>query len=331
MINNKGDVSQGLLMVLGGLILALAIGGVLIYYTVTDYKAGVEGNIGAVICKESLDQTARRIEIPVIDSPIIQSQPKCKTYDIYITEEDLENQGEIFGREWRSELGLKRIIANILSIGDPKLTVKDDKGNLIENFFVPGVWSTVSRGEKQFFENEDGKFCLPWATISFAPEVQEKYPKVPGFNKFLFETKMANSETSYDLKYGFYLANSNENKKVTDYNLDIPQFFDTSKTYGVFFIQDVEKANLLKTIGVATGIAAGIIAVAFITFGTAGIGTAGIVLVAAELTKTTALAAGAGAIGGFTIGSQFGGYSAIVTIEEFEPGQISKLDCDYLK
>ena len=336
-----------------GLILLLVV--TTVYYTFFQ-KVSVSTK-GAVInsaCKASLDLTAARIKGPFKTTLMeFGTQPRCEIYDVVITQKDINLVSASTGENGQD--AIKRIIAEIMTEGIV-VTTQDNKGNL-KRRDVGGLFATVSRGQKQFFEDSAGRFCMPWATISFDKDIKEKKIEVRNFLKYLYETPMefekkseeANSLTSYagylsNVQGGLVPTDSKDEggnvinrqdgvisgeaglKLLEEKSIDYFKTFNddgSSSKFGLFYIQDVKSNWAL--IGTAIGIGVGVILIPF----TAGL--SGVAVLASTAVLIPA-ATGAG-IAGYAIGDyvEGKGYAyAVVPIEYTDDG-VKALGCDYLK
>ena len=141
---NKRGVSSAVLGIIVGLIFVLIA--IAIYFPLTkEIKTGTEGDVVNLVCKTSLDLTAQRIKGPLgITLLETGAQPKCKTYDILITQKDVDLIKS--STKENDENSIKRIIAEIMTKGI-RVTTLDDKGTK-KRTDVGGMWATVSRGTR---------------------------------------------------------------------------------------------------------------------------------------------------------------------------------------
>ena len=308
-----------------GLILLLVVSTV--YYTFFQkVSVSTKGAVVNSACKASLDLTAARIKGPFKTTLMeFGTQPKCEVYDVLITQKDINLVSGETGEN--DENAIKRIIAEIMTKGIV-VTTLDNKGNP-ERKPVGGLFATVSRGQEQFFEDSAGRFCMPWATISFEEDVIKNTPEIRNFLNYLIKTPMNFKETpgkaESPITYHSYLNNKQESLEPT--NIDIKgvqdikdkdgkniellnrldgsisgenglanagrlDFFKTSNKFGVFYVQDVSSNWAL--IGAAVGIGVGVILIPF-TAGLSGVAVLG-------STAVLIPAAVGSGIGGYALG-----------------------------
>ena len=314
---NKRGVSSAVLGIIVGLIFVLIA--IAIYFPLTkEIKTGTEGDVVNLVCKTSLDLTAQRIKGPLgITLLETGAQPKCKTYDILITQKDVDLIKS--STKENDENSIKRIIAEIMTKGI-RVTTLNDKGTK-KRTDVGGMWATVSRGTKQLFEDEAGVFCLPWATIGFDDEVKKKVPNINRFNSYLLETPI---EKGKPQTYFEYLSNS-EGLTIQDKsqlnNIQSQSALSTSNEYSLFFIQDVQ--TNWEAWGTVIGVTAGALILAPFTFG-------GSIAAAAVIIGTAAVGGGLvgyGA-GGLVMGD---GYTTSYHLIQYDKKSVKELGCNILK
>jgi len=315
-----------------GLILLLVVSAV--YYTFFQkVSVSTKGAVVNSACRASLDLTAARIKGPFKTTLMeFGTQPRCEIYDVVITQKDINLVSASTGENGQD--AIKRIIAEIMTEGIV-VTTLDNKKNLVRRE-VGGLFATVSRGQKQFFEDSAGRFCMPWATISFDEEVRKNTPKVYNFKDYIYKTPMEYDKTSEKanaITYHNYLTNTQETLREGEKQIisgedkiglaNREEFFETSSKRALFYIQDV--SSNWAAIGAAIGIGVGVILIPF-TAGLSG------VAVLSSMVILLPAAIGSG-IAGYAIGDYIEGEGygyAVISIDYTGKG-VEELSCDYLK
>ena len=334
-----------------GLILLLVV--TTVYYTFFQkVSVSTKGAVVDSACRASLDLTAARIKGPFKTTLMeFGQQPRCETYDVVITQKDIGLVSDSTGEN--DQDAIKRIIAEIMTKGIV-VTTLDNKGNP-ERKPVGGLFATVSRGQEQLFEDSAGRFCMPWATISFDEGIKEKVPKVENFLKYLLETpiiedKKTKEEAKIRTSYAGYLSNKEGTLVITDskdkggdvrnrqdgtiigdVGIDLLDkesidHFETFNNDGVsnklsiFYIQDVKSNWVL--IGSAIGLGASLILIPF-TGGLSLLASAAIFIPAGT----------AFGVAGYAIGDYIAreGYGHAVILIGYTGEDVKALSCDYLK
>ena len=350
---NRKSASYMTLGIIVGLILLLVVTGVYFLFF-KDIGVVTEGAVVDSTCKASLDLTAARLEGPFRTTLAEIGQPKCKTYDVLITQKDIDIISGQTGENDKNTI--KRIIAQIMTTGIKVTTL--DKNNKPKRVNVGGMWATVSGGQKRLFESEAGRFCLPWAVISFEDDVVKNIKTVDGLQDYLRSNNVITSRgDKLSTSYLGYLSNvvgdlaapkdspgrkslypinfpadaskeykqpgTNEKIEVKKALEDarVKDSFKTSEDHALFYLQDVRDNWAL--IGAIAGLVAGVILVPFT------VGVSGMTIP----TSVLAIAAVGTTIEGYTLGGviEGDGYRAAYTLKTYNGEGIRELNCNILK
>ena len=271
---------------------------VVMFGVLSNFKNRAESGLDYGTCKASLEANARRVEIGGIDvsGPLVEVE--CGGYDIIINKDE----------------DAKKVLADLMTVGaDVNVRTFSNGNEKIRKQFVSGVWKTVDRGSKKYFESSylDYKFCLPWAYVSSEDNV-----KVDGFLEYLLNTKIENK----DYTYGNFLSYSDG--KVTEGIIDK---IDFSNDYVLMFVQ-TNKGFWSKTLGTLSGGVVGTLA------GWVGVVTLG--LIPGTQFAATGLAIAlfsGGVVSGYAVGASYASYESVVVLMPNNEKEIRNLGCDIKK